>query len=65
MTREAARHGLVHGALAEPVQEPVAWMYKDEPWFDGTSYHDKYEVTTDERLAKFKDKNARPLYFAP
>lgn len=47
-----------------PQQEPVAWMYKGEPWFDGTRYHDKYEVTTDERLAKFKDENARPLYFA-
>jgi hypothetical protein len=27
--REAARHGLVHGALAEPVQEPVGNSYAD------------------------------------
>ena len=50
---------------APPKAEPVAWMYKGESWFDGTRYHDQYEVTTDERLARFKDENARPLYFAP
>lgn len=43
--------------------EPVAWMYKAESWFDGDSWHETYEVTTDERLAKFKDKNARALCF--
>ena len=46
------------------VPEPMAWMYKGEPWFDGTRFHDQYEFTTDERLAKYKDENARPLYFA-
>jgi hypothetical protein len=45
--------------------EPLAWRYKGEPWFDGDHWHDKYEVTTDERVARFKDKNAQPLYTAP
>jgi hypothetical protein len=45
--------------------EPVAWMYKGEPWFDGNRWHDKHELTTDERLAKWKDKDAFPLYAAP
>jgi hypothetical protein len=45
--------------------ESVAWLYKGEPWFDGSRWHDKYEVTTDERLAKWKDKDALPLYDAP
>ena len=49
---------------AEPVAEPVAWRYKGEPWFDGNRWHDKYDVTTDERVAKFKDKDAQPLYTA-
>jgi hypothetical protein len=51
-------------ALAKQA-EPVAWRYKGEPWFDGDHWHDKYEVTTDERVARFKDKNAQPLYTAP
>lgn len=46
---------------AEPVAEPVAWRYKGEPWFDGDRWHDSYKVTTSERVAKFKDKNAQPL----
>jgi hypothetical protein len=45
--------------------EPVAWGYKGEPWFDGSRWHDKYELTADERLAKWKDKDALPLYAAP
>ena len=48
---------------APPNQEPVAWMYKAEPWFDGHSWHETYETTTDKTLAYFKDKNARALCF--
>lgn len=52
---------------AQPQQanpmEPVAWMYKAEPWFDGGSWHDHYETTMDQSLAYFKDKNARALCF--
>ena len=47
-----------------PGPEPVAWRYKGEPWFDGSRWHDKYELTTDERLAKWKDKDALPLAVA-
>lgn len=49
--------------IAPPNQEPVAWMYKGEPWFDGDSWHETYETTTDKTLAYFKDKNARALCF--
>ncbi len=45
--------------------KPVAWMYKGEPWFDGTIWHDQSEVTTHKRVAMFKDKNAKPLYTTP
>ena len=48
-------------ALAQQA-EPVAWRYKGEPLFDRDRWHDKYEVTTDGLLAKYKDKNAQPLY---
>lgn len=49
-------------ALAQQA-EPVAWMYKAEPWFDGHSWHETYETTMDKTLAYFKDKNARALCF--
>ena len=60
--RLASQWGYVPAAQAEPV-EPVAWMYKAEPWFDGDSWHETYETTTDKTLAYFKDKNARALCF--
>jgi hypothetical protein len=62
-----AVEGTVFPLYAHPPQQaaPVAWRYKGEPWFDGDHWHDKYEVTTDERVARFKDKNAQPLYTAP
>ena len=50
--------------LAAPKQEPVAWQYKGEPSFDGNRWHDNYQVTTSKQVAKFKDKNAQPLYTA-
>ena len=43
----------------------MAWRYKGEPWFDGSRWHERYELTADERLAKWKDKDALPLYAAP
>jgi len=62
---EAPRIDALRAALhqqMEPV-EPVAWMYKGEPWFDGDSWHETYETTMDKTLAYFKDKNARALCF--
>ena len=47
------------------MQEPVAWMYKGEPWFDGSKWHEQYSVTTDEQVARFKGNNCQPLYTAP
>jgi len=44
---------------------PVAWMYKGEPDFDGNRWHDNYCVTTDEQVARFKDKGCAPLYTHP
>lgn len=63
--REALR--LYDAAKAQPKQEaePVAWEYEDEPCFDGTNWHPQFKVTHDERLAKFKDKDARPLFATP
>jgi len=46
-------------------QEPVAWKYKDEPWFDGNHWHDSYAVTLSYATAIFKHKDAVPLYAAP
>jgi hypothetical protein len=51
--------------LLLPEQESVAWLYKGEPEFDGNRWHDNYKVTTDEIVAKFKDKNPQPLYTYP
>ena len=52
-------------ALAQPKPEPVAWMYKGEPWFDGKLWNEKIEVTKDKLVAMFKDQNAKPLYATP
>lgn len=44
--------------------EAVAWIYRDEPYFDGKEWKDQWRTTTNEELAKYKDKSARPLYEA-
>jgi hypothetical protein len=45
--------------------EPVAWQYRGEPWFDGNKWQETVEVTTSEVVARWKDKDCRPLYAAP
>jgi hypothetical protein len=60
-----ARVAALQAASGGGEGEPVAWIYKGEPWFDGNRWHDKQELTTDERLAKWKDKDAFPLYRQP
>ena len=63
---EALRNALAEPTGKQPLQvEPVAWRYKGDPWFDGDRWHDKFEVTTDRRVAKFRDKDATPLYATP
>ena len=52
-------------ALAQPEQEPVAWIYKGEKSFDGNKYSDEYELTASKQVALWKDKNAKPLYTTP
>jgi hypothetical protein len=53
-------------ALAKQEQgEPVAWIYKGEPSFDGNKWHDTFEVTTSKQVALWKDKSAKPLYTTP
>ena len=52
-------------ALAQPEQEPVAWIYKGEKSFDGNKYSDEYELTSSKQVALWKDKNAKPLYTTP
>jgi len=49
----------------EPEQEPVAWMYKGEPSFDGNKWNDTSVVTTSKQVAFWKDKDAKPLYTTP
>jgi hypothetical protein len=50
----------------EPVkQEPVAWLYKSEPSFDGNKWHDTFEMTTSKQVALWKDRAAKPLYTTP
>ena len=45
-------------------QEPVAWLYRCEPWFDGNRWQEQSGVTLDEQVAKFKG-DPKPLYAAP
>lgn len=45
-------------------QEPVAWIYKCEPWFDGNRWREQSGVTLDEQVAKFKGE-PKPIYAAP
>jgi len=52
-------------ALAQPEQEPVAWIYKGGKSFDGNKYSDEYELTASKQVALWKDKNAKPLYTTP
>ena len=56
---------VVRQALAQPEQEPVAWIYKGEKSFDGNKYSDEYELTASKQVALWKDKNAKPLYTTP
>jgi len=53
-------------ALAKQEQgEPVAWIYKGDPYFDGDNWCEKYELTDSKQLAFWKDKDAKPLYTTP
>lgn len=46
--------------------KPVAWLYKGDAWFDGNKWHDNFEVTTSEQVAKFRCvDDAVPLYTIP
>jgi len=46
----------------EPEPEgPIAWMYLGEPDYDGRDWHDHWEVTLSERLARFKSDNKDPV----
>jgi hypothetical protein len=51
--------------MAEQEQKPGAWRYRGEPWFDGSKWHEKNEVTTSEQVARFQDSSCVPLYAAP
>ena len=52
-------------ALKQEQGEPVAWIYKSEPYFDGDKWCEKYELTDSKKLAFWKDKDAKPLYTTP
>ena len=65
--RRYAENGIkaIDEALAQPEQEPVAWIYKGGKSFDGNKYSDEYELTASKQVALWKDKNAKPLYTTP
>jgi hypothetical protein len=51
-------------ALATPPPEPgkpTAWMYQGEDDFDGIRWRENWEVTIDEKLARFKSGNKEPI----
>jgi hypothetical protein len=51
-------------ALATPPPEPgkvTAWMYQGEDNFDGMRWRENWEVTIDEKLARFKSGNKEPI----
>ena len=48
--------------LNQPEGEgPAAWMYLGEPYYDGRHWHDQWQVTLDERLARYKSGNKEPI----
>jgi hypothetical protein len=51
-------------ALATPPPEPrkvAAWMYQGEDSFDGMRWRENWEITIDEKLARFKSGNKEPI----
>lgn len=73
MLKEVIRAEIVRAraALAEPEPEgqppaePVAWMYRGEPDFDGTAWRENWEVTTSHQLAVFKAQPNQPVPLVP
>jgi hypothetical protein len=58
----------LRAALAQPEQEPVAWMYEGEPFFDGNDFVKTYRYTDSKELAEFKSgtiKKPQSLYAHP
>lgn len=52
--------------LAQPEpSEPSAWMYRDEPYYDGRNWHDQWQVTLDEKVARYKSGNKEPIPLWP
>lgn len=60
--REAARYGLVHGALAQP-QEPVAWRWRLRSPTDAPGFAQPWNVTT--YYPREQANEIEPLYTAP
>ena len=54
-----------YDVIRDVSSEPVAWMYKDDSYFDGDKWHDDFKATIDYQAANFKDKNCVPLYTHP
>jgi hypothetical protein len=50
---------------AQPVQEPVAWLYKGDAEFDGKEWRDNIRVTTSKQVADWQGKDIQPLYTTP
>ena len=59
---EAALIAKAEAFLAQPEPEgPTAWMYLGEPDYDGRDWHDHWEVTLDEKLARYVSGNKDPV----
>jgi len=41
--------------------KPTAWMYQGEDDFDGIRWRENWDVTIDEKLARFKSGNKEPI----
>lgn len=50
-------------ALTTPPPEPApfAWLYKGDPDFDGKQWHQPYEVTLSENVAKYRSQPEKPI----
>ena len=44
------------------IRKPDAWLHQGEADFDGHKWVERVQVTTSEQVARWRDKNAQPLF---
>ena len=62
IAEEAAKWAFALAAQYYASAKPVAWMYLDEPDFDGTQWRENWSVTLDQRLAEWQTSTPIPLF---